>query len=84
MANVDGAHITEGYRWYTAVGARLSFVDDGLTFGTNCERGVCIHFAEPVRSCHRHEAALGAHRHRRRLRRGWSNAIGADEPRSSG
>lgn len=48
LANVDGAHITEGYRWWTAVGARLSFVDDGLTFGTSCERGVCIHFAEHV------------------------------------
>ncbi|MGZ4675467.1 MAG: hypothetical protein ACXVJ7_07425 [Acidimicrobiia bacterium] len=48
--NVDGAHVTEGYRWWTAAGARLSFADDGLTFGTNAERGVCIHFREKVRS----------------------------------
>ncbi|MDH3755477.1 MAG: hypothetical protein OEU32_16555 [Acidimicrobiia bacterium] len=48
MDNVAGGHITEGYRWYTAVGARLSFADDGLTFGTNTERGVCVHFAARV------------------------------------
>ena len=46
--NVAGGHITEGYRWYTAVGPRLSFVDDGLTFGTNRDRGVCVHFREPI------------------------------------
>lgn len=49
LSNVMGGHITEGYRWYTAVGARLSFVDDGLTFGTNAERGVCLHFKHRVR-----------------------------------
>jgi hypothetical protein len=49
LANVAGGHITGSYRWYTAVGARLSFVDDGLTFGTNPERGVCVHFRAPVR-----------------------------------
>jgi hypothetical protein len=49
LDNVAGGHITEGYRWYTAVGARLSFVDDGLTFGTNRDRGVCVHFSEPVK-----------------------------------
>ncbi len=50
IANIDGAHVTEGYRWWTAAGARRSFVDDGLTFGTNAERGVCVHFAEKVGS----------------------------------
>jgi hypothetical protein len=49
-ANVSGAHVTEGYRWWTAAGARLSFTDDGLTFGTNAERGVCVHFHEKVPS----------------------------------
>lgn len=49
LANVVGGHVTEGYRWWTAIGPRLSFADDGLTFGTNTERGVCIHFNEPVR-----------------------------------
>lgn len=49
-SNVTGAHITRDYRWWTAVGARMSFVDDGLTFGTNRHAGVCIHFAQPVPS----------------------------------
>ena len=44
LANIDGAHVTDGYRWWTAAGARLSFADDGLTFGTNADRGVCVHF----------------------------------------
>ena len=44
LSNVLGGHVTEDYRWYTAVGIRLSFADDGLTFGTNIKRGVCIHF----------------------------------------
>ena len=48
LDNVTGGHVTAGYRWYTAIGARLSFVDDGLTFGTNPERGVCVHFRTPV------------------------------------
>jgi len=49
-ANVSGAHVTEGYRWWTAAGARVSFTDDGLTFGTHAERGVCVHFHENVPS----------------------------------
>ena len=48
LENVAGGHVTEHYRWYTAAGARLSFVDDGLTFGTNRDRGVCVHFHQPV------------------------------------
>jgi hypothetical protein len=49
-ANVAGAHITEDYRWWTAFGVRMSMADDGLTFGTNNRRGVCVHFNEKVRS----------------------------------
>lgn len=49
-ANVAGAHITEHYRWWTACGIRMSAADDGLTFGTNNRRGVCVHFEENVRS----------------------------------
>lgn len=47
--NVAGAHLTGDYRWWTAVGIRLSFADDGLTFGTNRDAGVCVHFVEPIR-----------------------------------
>ena len=48
--NVSGAHVTQGYRWWTAVGIRLSFTDDGLTLGTNRDAGVCIHFGDKVPS----------------------------------
>lgn len=47
--NVAGAHVTRDYRWWTAIGARASFADDGLTFGTNHRAGVCIHFHEKVK-----------------------------------
>ena len=48
LSNVRGGHVTGPYRWYTSVGVRLSFEDDGLTLGTNRRRGVCIHFADRV------------------------------------
>src|SRR6476660_3227502 len=50
LVNVESAHITRNYRWWTAVGARRSMVDDGLTLGTNRRAGVCVHFREPVTS----------------------------------
>jgi hypothetical protein len=50
LDNIDGAHVTRDYRWWSAVGARASFVDDGLTFGTNTDAGVCIHFRTKVPS----------------------------------
>ncbi len=34
----------------TAAGARVSMKDGGLTFGTNANAGVCIHFREKVPS----------------------------------
>jgi len=49
LDNVTGASITGPHRWYTAVGLRLSMADDGLTFGTNHRRGVCIEFRDRVR-----------------------------------
>ena len=48
LANIDHTEITGPHRWYTAVGLRLSFADDGITFGTNHERGLCIEFVETV------------------------------------
>jgi hypothetical protein len=50
LANVTEAHITRNYRWWTAFGVRGSMADDGLSFGTNWNAGVCIHFAEKVPS----------------------------------
>lgn len=79
LANVAGGHVTEGYRWWTAVGPRLSFVDDGLTFGTNTKRGVCIHFHERV------PKVIGPRRHSALTVtvadcEGLLDAIGRDEP----
>ncbi len=48
LANIDHTKVTGPHRWYTAVGLRLSFSDDGLTFGTNHERGLCIEFKEKI------------------------------------
>jgi hypothetical protein len=48
IANVVQVCATGPYRWYTAIGARGSFVDRGLTFGTTTEGGVCVLFREPV------------------------------------
>jgi len=50
LDNVQEAHVTRGYRWWTAAGGRLSMVDDGLTFGTNNVAGVCLHFTDKVSS----------------------------------
>jgi hypothetical protein len=50
LENVSEAHITRNYRWWTAAGARGSMKDDGLTFGTNADAGVCIHFRAKVPS----------------------------------
>jgi hypothetical protein len=50
LDNIEEAHVTKGYRWWTAIGPRLSFVDDGLTFGTNAHAGVCMHFRARVPS----------------------------------
>ncbi|GBE64550.1 hypothetical protein MFM001_10120 [Mycobacterium sp. MFM001] len=49
LSQVRDAHVTGPYRWWTALGPRLSFADDGLTFGTNADAGVCIHFEPPIR-----------------------------------
>lgn len=48
LDNVDHTEVTGPHRWYTAVGLRLSLADDGVTFGTNHHRGLCIEFVERV------------------------------------
>ena len=69
LENVDGAHITRNYRWWTAAGARGSMKDDGLTFGTNANAGVCIHFHEKVPSPLRRKGHSSLDGHRRGSRR---------------
>ncbi len=48
LDNVSHTEVTGPHRWYTAVGLRLSFSDDGLTFGTNHDRGLCIEFVDRI------------------------------------
>lgn len=48
LANVTGMCLTGPYRGYRAIGARASFVDRGLTFGTTTAGGVCLLLREPV------------------------------------
>ena len=48
LANIDHTLVTADHRWYTAVGLRLSFADDGLTLGTNHRAGLCIEFVEKI------------------------------------
>lgn len=48
ITNVNEAHATHDYAWWKAIGVRLSFADDGLTFGTATHGGVCVHFDERV------------------------------------
>ncbi len=48
IGNIDHTLVTGPHRWYTAVGLRLSFADDGLTFGTNHHKGLCIAFTERI------------------------------------
>lgn len=48
LDNVHHTQVTGPHRWYTAVGLRLSFADDGITFGTNHRRGLCIEFVDRV------------------------------------
>lgn len=50
IANCTGTCLTTGYRWFKAIGARGSFKDKGVTFGTSTDRGVCVLFDEPVAS----------------------------------
>ncbi len=50
LDNITGAHVTRDYRWWTAFGVRGSMADDGLSFGSNHQAGVCVHFAEKVPS----------------------------------
>ncbi|MGB0437941.1 MAG: hypothetical protein ACPGVY_17565 [Mycobacterium sp.] len=48
LDNIDHTEVSGPHRWYTAVGLRLSFTDDGITFGTNHEAGLCIAFKQKI------------------------------------
>ncbi|MBK9178742.1 MAG: hypothetical protein IPM45_04070 [Acidimicrobiales bacterium] len=46
--NVVSVEVTGPYRAHRAIGARASFADRGLTFGSATAGGVCLCFREPV------------------------------------
>lgn len=46
--NVAGIEFSGDYRWWRAIGVRMSLTDRGLTFGTSTKKGVCLRFVEPV------------------------------------
>ena len=48
LTNVEGFERSGDYQWFKAIGARGSFADKGVTFGTNTDAGVCVRFADPV------------------------------------
>ena len=48
LDNIDHTEVTGPHRWYTAVGLRLSMTDDGVTFGTNHQKGLSIAFANKI------------------------------------
>jgi hypothetical protein len=49
LDNVTGCSVTGPYGFAKTAGpAHLSLADHGLTCATNGERGLCVHFAEPV------------------------------------
>jgi hypothetical protein len=48
-SNISGVEVSGPYRWYRAIGPRLSLVDRGLTFGSTTAGGVCVKFREPVK-----------------------------------
>lgn len=48
IGNVAGVELTGPYRWYRAIGPRLSLADGGVTFGTSTRGGACIRFQDPV------------------------------------
>jgi hypothetical protein len=48
--NIAGVERSGPYRWYRAIGVRISLADRGLTFGSTAAGGVCIRFREPVKS----------------------------------
>ena len=48
--NVVGTEISGPFRWYRAVGPRLSLSDRGVTFGTNADEGLCLRLRRPVKA----------------------------------
>jgi hypothetical protein len=50
VSNIASTEVSGPYRWYTAVGVRMSIADRGITFGSNAKAGLCLQFDEPVKA----------------------------------
>jgi hypothetical protein len=48
LANIVATEVAGPYRWWRAIGIRLSLADRGITFGTTASGGVCLQLNEPV------------------------------------
>lgn len=48
LGNIVDVKVTRDYRWFKAIGARLSLADRGATYGSTTRAGVCLCFHEPV------------------------------------
>jgi hypothetical protein len=48
LTNISKVEVTGPYRWWKAIGIRMSLADKGITFGTSTASGVCIQLEEPV------------------------------------
>lgn len=48
LDNVVGIEVSGPFRWYRAIGPRISVADRGATFGTATHGGACLRFEEPV------------------------------------
>jgi hypothetical protein len=49
LSNIASAKVTGPYKFYRAIGPRLSVTDRGATFGSGVA-GVCIRFHKPIRA----------------------------------
>lgn len=48
LSNIFDVQVTGPFRWWKAIGVRVSLADRGVTFGTNAKAGVCVRFRTPV------------------------------------
>jgi hypothetical protein len=46
--NIAHVCLSGPYRWWKAIGVRLSLADKGATFGSATEAGICLTFHSPV------------------------------------
>jgi hypothetical protein len=48
LSNIVAIEQSGPYKWWRALGVRMSLKDRGLTLGSATDRGVCLRFGEPA------------------------------------